>query len=79
MCMDETDTNDVIKKLWEIKSSSFLYSSDETGKYLLLLGPLVLQQHQQLTQSLVVLWVTEGHILESPDDHFNAEWHGLLG
>ena len=72
------DTNDILKEFGKIESSSLLYGGDDTGKYLLFLGPLILQQNEQLTQSPIVFWVTEGHVFERSDDDLHTEWHDLL-
>ena len=40
------DTNDIVKKLWEVEAPSLLDGGDEAGKNLLLLGPLVLEEDE---------------------------------
>ena len=61
-----------------MEASSLLDGGNEAGKYLFLLGPLVLQQDQELTEGPLVLGVTEGHVFEGPGDDLHAEWHYLI-
>ena len=72
------DTNDVFKKLGKTKSPPLLNSGNEAGKYLLLLGPLVLQKNQEMPQSSVIFGVTKRHVFECPNDDFHTVGHDLL-
>ena len=61
-----------------MEAPSLLDGGDEAGKYLFLLGPLVLQQDQELAEGPLVLGVTEGHVFEGPGDDLHAERHDLI-
>lgn len=66
LCQQRTreDTNNVFEELREVELPSLLYGGNDGGKHLFLLGPLVLYQHQQLTQSLLVLVISQRDVLD---------------
>ena len=57
------DTDDIVEELGEVELSPLLDGGDDLGQHLLLPRPLVLDQHQQLPQGMVVLGVGQDDIL----------------
>ena len=58
------DTNDVFEEFWKVEFSSFLNGGNDSGKDVLLSWPVVLNQHQQLTEGRLILRVRKCNILQ---------------